>query len=276
MLTEQKHLCESNADTYLGRSWRDADKSELFRKALYYENSDKKLFDAYVSAIMCRYWNSIGKNVVVSANAYDEFDAYNWLIDATLYTLDYRPWTKPHLKLYNDPNGPDKCMNACLKSSRQGFYQWSNAKKRSAGFTTNNSLESMLEIGGDGALPMFDQFSSFDVSLDIRNLVHKEFSKKRYIDSFIIDGVCNSDCIDVVESEKGPCVQFNKKKLCKHIRHLDDSYCRVFSDTYGLSHEEVKQAKDSCIKWNSEKIYKAMGQTFTRLKDNPLFLGDGV
>ena len=34
MLTEQRHLCESNADTHLGRGWRDCDKSELFRKAL--------------------------------------------------------------------------------------------------------------------------------------------------------------------------------------------------------------------------------------------------
>lgn len=273
MLLEQKHLCEKNADCYLGLWWRECDKSALFVKALDYENTDKKMFNACISAIMCRYWNSIGKNVMISSNAYDEFDAYNWLIDATLYTLKYRPWTKPELRLYKDPNGPDKCMNSCLKSSRQGFYQWSNAKKRAAGYTSNSSLESVVDTSGEGALPLFEPFSTHDVSMDIRELVHKEFIKKRYIDSFIIDGVCNSDCIDITPSEKGPYTQFNKKKLCKHIRHLDDKYCAIFSDTYGLAEDEVKEAKNSCIKLTSEKIYRAMNETFTRLQKNSLFSG---
>ena len=208
---------------------------------------------------------------MVSSGAYDSTDAYNWLIDATLYTLDYRPWTKPNLKLYNDPNGPDKCMNSCLKSSRQGFYQWSNAKKRSLDYTAQNSLEQMMEISGDAAMPSFEPFDSFDVSLAIKELVKKEFDLKNYTQAFVIDGICNTPCIDETVENGVPYSQFNKKKLCKHLRHLDDSYCGIFASTYNIPRKDVIEAKDECIKLSSERIYTIIRNTLAKLAKNSMF-----
>lgn len=163
-------------------------------------------------------------------------------------------------------------MNACLKSARAGFYQWSNAKKRKDSYTKLTSLEGLMEVCGDAGAPLFDQFEGFDVSADIKKIVHDEFVADNYIHALVIDGICNSDCIDSEIDEKGnKIVWFNKKKLQKHVRNLDDNYCKLFARTYRVDIDTVMKAKEDCAKLSSDRVYTILRSCITKLKTNPLF-----
>ena len=272
MLNDYKRAYENRADSILGTDWRKEDKNVLFKKALEYRDKDKQLYDGYLSAILVRYWYSIDKNCVISAGAYTEYDAYVWLVDAALWTIEYRPWTKPELKVFNDKTGPDKCMNACLKSARAGFYQWSNAKKRKDSYTKLTSLEGMMEICGDAGAPLVDAFESFDVSTDIKNIIREEFNQDNYLHALVIDGICNSDCMDSeIDKDGKRMVWFNKKKLQKHVRNLDDNYCKIFAKTYEVDLDTVLQAKDECAKLSSDRVYTILRSCINKLRSNPLF-----
>ena len=272
MLDDYRRACEATADVTLGTEWRKEDKNDLFKKALANKGVNPKLFDAYVSAILVRYWNSINRNCIISGGAYDEYDAYVWLVDAALWTIEYRPWTKPELKLFNEKTGPDKCMNACLKSARAGFYQWSNAKKRADSYTKVTSLEGLSEVCGDAGTPLIDQFEGFEVSTDIKEIIYNEFVNDNVVHAFVIDGICNADCIDYEKLPDGSRnIWFNKKKLSKHVRNLDDNYCELFAKTYGLDIDKVMEAKEYCLKMSSDRVYTVLRSCIDRLKQNPLF-----
>lgn len=163
-------------------------------------------------------------------------------------------------------------MNACLKSARQGFYQWSNAKKRKDSYTKVTSLEGLMEVCGDAGAPLVDQFEGFDVSTDIKKIIREEFNQDNYTHAFVIDGICNSDCMDAdVDSNGNRVVWFNKKKLQKHVRNLDENYCKLFARTYDVDVTTVLKAKDECSKLSSERVYTILRSCISKLKNNPLF-----
>ena len=90
--------------------------------------------------------------------------------------------------------------------------------------------------------------------------------------SFLIDGIVNTACIDTIKEKNDPYIytQFNRKKLSRHIRSMDDDYCNSFSKQYELPSEEVLLARDECKKVSSTKIYNLLNNTLTKLSKNLL------
>ena len=67
--------------------------------------------------------------------------------------------------------------------------------------------------------------------------------------AFIIDGIINATVIDTIidkSNKDAPTVytQFNKKKLSKHIRNMDDNYCKPFSEIYDIPEVDVLTARN--------------------------------
>lgn len=271
MLDEYRRLYENKADSILKENWRKADKSALFFKYLEYEKTDELLSEAYLAAVIARYWNLINSYYNRGSGAYDAETCYEWLIHCIQYAKDHRPWETGG-NLEGQANAPDKCINIYMSSMRQGFYQWSNAKKRADYFTQTTSLNRMTEETGDANLPIIDDTKALDEYLDIKNLVVSEFKSKNYMSSFLIDGIVNTACIDIVKNKNDPYIytQFNKKKLSRHIRSMDDNYCKGFSKQYQLPKEEVLLARDQCKKISSTKIYNLLNNTLNKLSKNLL------
>ena len=112
MLSEYRQMYEQSASLLEG--WRQKSKSELCRGYNEHEN-DSYLADAYFSAIVLKYWNTISS--YYSRNTYIATmeECYNWVVDSILYALKTRKWADPTTKLGQDPNGADKAINRKIK-----------------------------------------------------------------------------------------------------------------------------------------------------------------
>ena len=254
------------ADAVIGKEWRNMGRSDLCFSCCEFEDKDKSLYNAYLCALVVRYWHLIRSNVVQGSGAYDENDCYNWLIDSILGTIHAKSWLNPESSLYNDPLAPDKSINVRMKSHRQGFYQWSNCQKRSGDFSINSSYESLFEDCGDAAFPIDDTTqNTIDYNMSVNDLIRKEFSNKNYMGSFTIYGIINADVFDYIKEGKDRYTKFNKKKLSSYVRHLDDDFCREFSDTIDLPVEDVKKAVDCCKSLSRIRVYTIIDNTINGL-----------
>ena len=274
MLNDLKNSYGKVAHSILGDDWKKLDKNECIRG--YCDTEDTNLSDAYLAAAMYKYWHLIGSYTNQGSGAYDAETVYDWLTHSMQYAKKHQPWKKGG-NLADQWNGPDKAINIYMKSMRQGFYQWSNSKKRAAYFTQSLSLDKMIEDTGDANMLECDDITDISlevpVSMDIKNLVKENFNNKNYMSSFIIDGIINSSVIDIIKESDGYYYsQFNKKKLSKHLRNIDDSYCKIFSKEYELPLDGVIAARDDCSNLSSTRIYTLMRNTLSKLAKNPLFL----
>ena len=268
MLRDYRLNYEKMADAYLTDfDWRKADKNMLILNYCKYFDQKSRLAEAYMSAVIVRYWHLINTYTVRGSGAYDSETVYEWLVHCVQYANKHRPWEKGG-NLADQKNGPDKAINIYMKSMRQGFYQWSNAAKRSVYFTQSTSLEKVIEDTGDANLPYSDDVNEVIQMIDIKNLVKSQFDNKLYMGAFIIDGIINAPVIDTIKDKNSGTVytEFNKKKLSKHIRSMDDKYCKTFSKLYGIPEAEVISARDECSDLSSTRIYTYLKNTLAKLR----------
>lgn len=266
MLKESYKQYETVADTYLDIDWRKENKNKLCYKCCEYEGTNERLYNAYFSALICRYWQLISKNNFRGKGAYTEYDCYNWLVDSIVATIKTKLWLDPESTLYNDPLAADKSINVRMRSHRQGFYQWSNCDKRADSITRTLSLDSLLEESGDESMPLdLSLCDTIDYAISLRDLIIKEFNKKNYLGSFIVYGIVNADVFDIIKSNEKTYTKFNKKKLSSYVRHLDKTFCEEFSYTTKLPEEDVKIAVDKCKDLSRFRVYTIIDNVLTTL-----------
>ena len=271
MLNDLKNSYGKLAHAVLGDDWKKLDKNECIRG--YCDVADTHLSDAYLAAAMYKYWHLIDSYTNQGSGAYDAETVYDWLTHSMQYAKKHQPWKKGG-NLEGQWNGPDKAINIYMKSMRQGFYQWSNSKKRAAEFTQLLSLERMIEDTGDANLFECSDNSHEQVTsnIEIKRLVKKHFDSKNYMGSFIIDGIVNCSVFDLEKGDDNYIYsQFNKRKLSKHLRNIDDKYCEIFAKNYDLNRDNVISARDECSNLSSTRIYTLIRHTLAKLSKDPLF-----
>lgn len=270
MLNDLKNCYGKIAQARLGNNWKQLDKNECIRN--YCDIEDKFKSEGYLAAAMYKYWHYVDSYTREGSGAYDAETVYDWLTHCMQYAKKNQPW-KEGGNLAGQWNGPDKAINIYMKSMRQGFYQWSNSKKRSAEFNQVLSLDRLIEDTGDANLFDCADNSHENVPgvLAIKNLVKKNFNSKNYMGSFIIDGIVNCAVFDTKKGEDNyKYTQFNKRKLSKHLRNIDDKYCELFAKTYELNPEAVVTARDECSTLSSTRIYTLIKHTLDGLAKDPL------
>ena len=236
MLDDYKHLCETAANIVPG--WKELDKNEICRRCVKYEN-DPHLYNAYMSALLYKYWNLIPKfhsscNGIVSPET-----VYDWLIDAINYAIQHRRWESQDSTIYNDPNGPDKVINRKMKCTRINLYQFTNRKKRKDEFGLM-SLDELTEKVNDTNFALIDKENELNsVTMDVQYYINQVFSKEEYFLAYLLDAIVNGD---VVEPKENGIVDFSMRKIIKFIRSIDEKYIKYFIDTYKV---DKIRAKDS-------------------------------
>ena len=127
MLDENKELCRRTADII--PEWTSMSKNDLCR-AYVANKGNEAAQNAYLSAILYRYWNLISKYYYmgVGVNRASPEECYDWLVDSVCCCVNSASWEDPNSSIYKDPNGPDKVINRCMKCARLTYYQFINRK----------------------------------------------------------------------------------------------------------------------------------------------------
>ena len=146
---------------------------------------------------------------------------------------------------------------------RQGFYQASNYDVRKLNYMETHSIEGLIEEKKSYILPVSNLMESEEHNLNIKDLIKKAFESKQYSKAFVMEGIIDGDVFDTVDGVS----TFNKKKLAKHLRFIDDSYCDLISKYFDIDKDLVLEAKKSLpSKNNGEKFYRIIDSSLSDLK----------
>lgn len=215
-------------------NWDKMNKNDLVNA--YVDCTDVHKREQYIGAIVCRYWGMLKSMYQKSYMAMTEEDCYDCFISSLLYALGHKAWRNPNSKLFNDANGPDKCINVTIASRRNTFFQQNNRFNRKINHGLA-SLEQLQEETNDTFTPAVDTISAYNSNTDV-DLVRKIYNEGNNIFALIVDMIFTTDVFDF--DEKTSESQFNLMKLVKAIRDMDDNYYKYFADTYGYEFDNVK------------------------------------
>lgn len=266
MLESYKKTYEQYADSEIKENWRKMNKNDLINKYIEIEKNPR-LANAYMSAIIVRYWGAISKYHILSYKSATPENYHDWLVGAILRGIKNRKWKDPNNKLYNDPNGPDKVMNRCIISERLVWYQGANTFKRRQNFTTE-SIERLQEDLEDAApFPTYEEDALSPGNMDINNLINKAFKNKEYVMAFMIDGIINYNTFEKAKDDEGKSfIQFSEKKLLRHMNNLNATVCGNFSYIYNKPIQEVEEAVDDCKKLTRTRMRTAVKRNMKKLQ----------
>ena len=265
MLEACKKAHEEKADLYIKEDWRKMNKNLLINKYVEVEKNPA-LADAYVSAIIVRYWGALSKYYNSSYKVVDAQTCYEWLVSAILWALRAKKWLEPGNKLVGDPNGPDKVINRCIISVRLGFFQSSNTDKR----RRNYGLESLDAVAEDvtrsASIPSSVDEGLDEGTLSIVQLIENAFDDKDYITAFLVDGIVNYDVFEYERDDEGRVSScFSRKKLLRHLRALDYNYCKTFAKEYNKPIEEIDLATKECASLSRTRLKTAVNRSMRNL-----------
>ena len=267
MLDDYKELCRQSADII--PNWSTMSKNDLCREYLVHKN-DSVLQNAYMSAILYKYWNLIGKYYYMSANCATPEECYTWLVDSVCYCVNLAAWENPESSIYKDPNGPDKVINRCMKCARLTYYQFINRKKRKDDFTIQ-SIEELQELYGNGAPEPYDPEQDYDVStLIIKEYIRDEFKRKNYFVSFLIHVILSSNVFDMISSSNSKSAELNIRKLCKVLNNITEDDLYAFAIDNEIPLESVINAYDYVKLIPQANMKKKIITTLEQLKHSAL------
>lgn len=242
MLEHLKTSCEQRADMYL-ENWRDLNPNEIFK--IYTSTEDTNKQESCFAALVVKYWHLISLYHNRSKLAATLIDCYEWLVDAILCAIKYKPWTDPSSAMYTDPNGPDKVLNRSLKCIRLRFYEQLNAAKRK-GHIFDLSLEDKTFL--DVQSPSFSEIlqSPYD---SVNTIIHNAFDKKNYFLAFMTYHLVIGN-VNKFTANKS----VDRGALRKVVQNTGDKDCIYFADLFDFDLNQVKAASLVC---NTLSLWKA-------------------
>lgn len=209
--------------------WKNINKNDLCNLCI--DNEDTIDYDAYVAAIVLRYWPKLDK---LKFKTYEnkiycpDEDIYDIFIEGILYALKKKRWLQEDSTLFNDPNGPDKAINIKIKYL---FMNYINSNFRQKRLLNMNiySIDKNTELYGDSIKDessdfYYDNYDNGDLKEYIKNLM----LSKDYFTAFLIDGIIH--------------ISMNDQEIIKHLKTLDSNYAEIFSNNYDLDYNLVKRS----------------------------------
>lgn len=267
MLEEYKEMCRRSASII--PDWKNMSKNDLCRN--YVSNrGNEELQNAYLSAILYKYWNLIGKYYYMSANCATPEECYGWLVDSVSCCVNLASWENPQSSIYNDPNGPDKVINRCMKCARLTYYQFINRKKRRDEFGLL-SIDELKELYGNGAPEPDDPEQEYDMSLFlIKDYIISEFKNKNYFVSFLIYFILYANVFDIVRGDGAIVSDFNLRKMCRVMNNINEAELKTFSEELNIPIQDVVKAFEYIDAIPSANMRKKVQQALEQLKHSPL------
>jgi hypothetical protein len=250
VLRENKLIYEEIANISVP-DWKSRDKNELVKIASELPNGPER--DSYVSAIILRYWNKIGRFYSKCKLVATPEDVHMWLTMAILYALDNKPWENPSSSIYGDKSGPDKVINRVMECRRITFYQQLNRYNRKIN-SAILSLDSLTDDFKDMVMPT----SEDSALVEIFDLVCSKFNQGEYMMAFILDAIISHGFRNREE---------DYRKFVTYLRKMNESFCTEFSGRYDLPVKSVIDAARKINLMSNPDLRKRVEYNLIRLKN---------
>lgn len=255
--------------------WRTTDVNTLCN--LYVDNeNDVTLRDGYFAGVLLKKWGYIGRHYINSKNSgFSIEDCYGMVVDAILYILKMHKWRDPSSKIYNDPAGPDKCLNRAIYSFRQLQYYLSNCQKRKANYN-KVSLDQIMENVGDHTKVMeTPEYSTLDpINNEYDNVVKYLLSHNQILEGVIVNSIlydaCFSESVTTYKREEGNTVKryhnnFKLSKLVSNISSYNDHYINHMCKAYGISKDKIEPVMNAIHSLDKVKLTKVVKSTLSKM-----------
>lgn len=218
------------------------------------------LADAYLSALVLRYWNIPVKLASRDRGLYDEKEAYDWYMNSLMYLISAKPWQDKKSSIYRDPKAIEKILNTCVKCDRANWFQASNRYKRRVNHGTS-SLDFLKEEYADSYLP--NEFIAEAPELSLyADLVLHYFDKQQYLMALIIDVIVH----DVkLENVKDDITLINA--IRKSIKSLPDDYSTIFAQNYNIPIDKVDNSFKYIYNMNDSKLKSSIEEYIHQLRN---------
>lgn len=226
--------------------WQKENKNDLIRKYCELRDKQDPYAEYYLAAIICKYWPKLWRFKQKTPIGCTDEDVYDWLIQAILGTLafDPLPWENPNNSLYNDPNGPDKCINIQMSGRRASHLVYINRKKRSAN-VLSVSLEQLNENNGDAI--DFDEdsfvaasYTLSDLEIEYKSILQSLMLQQKYYLFFVYFTVITDGC-------SGSNGKFSTTKLVKELSSITADDLKYISENSEIPYKDVLYAYSCSI-----------------------------
>lgn len=266
MLDEYKIIYLEKANII--KDWEKLSKTKLCNMYIENKKTNTYLAECYLSAIICKYWNTLNKLCSKYKDLVPPERCYDWLIETILYTLEHHRWLDEDSSIYNDPNGPDKAINRKLKCVKGNYFQASNRYKRKLNHNCK-SIDALEEDFSDHL--SFDSITcSNDInvvsSIHLTDVIIKSFNDKDYLMAFLIDIILNCNVFSYEDIDNTLYSKFNIKKLIKYIHHMNTEYFNQFSLIYDIPIEKVIKGASYCTRQSTEILVEKIKEKLEFLR----------
>lgn len=266
MLDEYLSLYEQRAATV--DNWKKTNKNTLCK--LYIENeNDPNLSEAIFSAIVARYWPSISKMYQRCNFGISEEDCYHWLIDSVLYALKHRPWMDETSALYNDPNGPDKVINRCLKSRRLTHYQLLNKDKRVANLNIISIDDAADEFGdyANDALGLTETSDKPAVETVVDKMISGCVDQGNYFTALLLDAMLYTDVLEEPsDNQEEVLTLVSSRKLNKTLFEDFNSYIEDFTSRHPIGDAVKREIIDFVKNLSPRRVNILLDKSLSSLR----------
>lgn len=247
MINETYDILKSCASTIDG--WEKMTKSQLLRECIKHPENSLE-YQAYMSAILCKYWYLIKTYKEIDKQFASEEDIFGWISDALMYTLKNHKWDdSPE---HYQENEPASHFMTVFRCTRITAYQSSNRNKRKI----NATLSSVDKISDEYNVEPFYREEADDLinksisNYHITTIVKHQIEKHKYLSAFIIDHIVNENVFGKVED--GIYLDINKLNLS--LRKMDQIYAESFAETYEENREDIIRAVGEITEMSPKKI----------------------
>ena len=224
--------------------------------------NDEEAKDRYISALLVRYWHLVpflyNKS---SGSGYEMSDMINWIFLGIQKATDReaRKWLDKDFEFYNDRRGPEKCINMCIYSIRNMYYQQSNYDKRKVNFNTVSLDEPVQRYEksddvvtlGDTLYEEDNYFSGPDAADD---LVVKLIEQGNLFGAIATWAIARGEGIMVSDENRN----YSDRTLIAYLHYMPDEDAVEFAEQFGLDTDEVLELTQEMRGYYSSKMHKKL------------------
>lgn len=236
------------------------------------DNGDDLLRDAYMAALILRFWYKIGEmyEKVKAIGVYEKEDLYITLYECIDNACTYRKWRT------DDKLNAQQCIQQSIgtRGAPAIIYDYNSDKNRANVNTysfdapigdSDDTYMDVTIIDGENSVET-RSYSAFDAE----ELIQSYINRKKLIEAIFLDNVCTQDpfretkeTIKMVDEETGESYkqtnthhEFWEYRLIQILGDLDENYVNYFIHRYKVVVPEFNAAFEAIKKANNQKLYK--------------------